>query len=146
MKYMIEDSNIFLVDTNVLVYAFSHEQDSKNEKARELLDKCWDGHIRLAVSNQNFAEFAFVSMNKAKLEGREITVAIGQIVYFNGFKKVNYSPQTVLLAIEIANEFRTSFWDALLAATMKEHHITHIYTENTKDFKMPWIKAVNPFK
>ncbi len=37
-----------------------------------------------------------------------------------------------------------SFWDSLLAATMKENNIFNIYTENIKDFKVPWINAINP--
>lgn len=37
------------------------------------------------------------------------------------------------------------FWDVMLAAAMLENGVNKIYTENTKDFKIPGIKAVNPF-
>ena len=64
---------------------------------------------------------------------------------FEGFKKINYSAETIPLALDIVQQFKMPFWDALLAATMRDNGIFNIYTENAKDFKMPWINAVNPF-
>ena len=141
---MTEDSELFLVDTNILVYASEKDESAKVKKAKELINRCWKGEIVLAVSSQNLAEFVYVALKKAKLNFDEAKIFAGFIAEFHGFQKINYNAGTVISAIEIASEFKASFWDSLLAATMRENRIFNIYTENTKDFKMPWIKAVNP--
>lgn len=145
MNYMTE-SELFLIDTNLLVYAAEKDQSDKAQKSKDLVNKCWRGEEILAVSCQNLAEFVFATTRKAKLNLEEAKVFAGFIAEFNGFKKIEYNANTVLSAIEIANEFKTSFWDSLLAATMRENGIFNIYTENVNDFKIPWIKAVNPLK
>ncbi|MBI3027672.1 PIN domain-containing protein [Candidatus Woesearchaeota archaeon] len=142
---MTEDFNLFLIDTNVLVYASEKGESSRNKDAKELIDRCWKGKDIFAISSQNLAEFVFVTTRKAKLDLKEAEAFAGFIVHFQGFKKISYNQYTVMSAIEIADQFKMSFWDSLLAATMRENGIFNIYTENAKDFKMPWINAVNPF-
>lgn len=144
MKFMTDDK-LFLIDTNILVYAIDMQEGAKNLKAKELINRCWQGKDKYAVSTQNLAEFVSVSTTKAKLDFQQAKIMVGYIIEFVGFIKINYSPETVLSAIDISHEFKTSFWDSLLAATMRENGIFYIYTENSKDFKMPWINAVNPF-
>ena len=146
MSCMINANKLFLVDSNMIIYAFELTESDKNQKAKKLIDECWIGKIRLAVSSQNLAEFAYTATSKAKLDFRRVKTAVDYIASFDGFIKINYSTSTVLTAIDIANEYNMPFWDSLLAATMKENGIFNIYTENTKDFKIPWINAVNPFK
>ena len=140
------DNEMFLIDTNILVYTIDKKERDRNIKAKELIDLCWKGKITYAISVQNLAEFTSVTTNKLKLDYKQTHTMVAYIAEFAGFKKLNYTATTILSAIEIAGEFNISFWDALLAATMKEHHIYNIYTENTKDFKMPWLKAVNPLR
>jgi predicted nucleic acid-binding protein len=51
----------------------------------------------------------------------------------------------VLSAIRIHREFDVPYWDALIAATMRENGVTRIYTEDEKSFrKIPWLEVVNP--
>ena len=145
MNYMTE-SDLFLIDTNLLVYAAEKSQSDKVRKSKDLLNKCWRGEQILAVSAQNLAEFVFATTRKAKLNMEEAKIFAGFIAEFNGFKKIDYNANIVLSAIEITNEFKMPFWDSLLAVTMRENNIFHIYTENISDFKIPWIKAVNPLK
>ena len=140
------ESELFLIDTNLLVYAFEKEDGLKNKQAKEIVNSCWQGTLNLAVSNQNIAEFVYVSIRKAKLDFSQAETIVSYINGFNGFIKINYSADTVISAVKIAHEFKMSFWDSLLAATMKENGIFKIYTENVKDFRMPWIKAINPMK
>ena len=58
---------------------------------------------------------------------------------------LNYNAQTIKSAIGISSKHGIHYWDALLAATMKENNVFSIYTENEKDFKkIPWLKTINP--
>lgn len=138
------ESELFLLDTNILIYAYDKDEIKKSTKAEELLARCFVGEIVLAISNQNLAEFVYATTRKSKLSFEQAMINIYDIFNSKTFKKINYSAKTILSAIEIANEFKMPFWDALLAATMRENGIFNIYTENAKDFKMPWINAVNP--
>lgn len=140
-----ESFRLFLVDTNILVYAYENENSLKKRKAFELIKQCFRSEISLAVSNQNLAEFTYVTVKKRKLTLNEAKVNVEDISKFGGFRKIAYSSETILSAIDLANEFNMPFWDSLLAATMRENGIFNLYTENAKDFKMPWINAVNPF-
>ena len=146
MKFMTEGSDLFLIDTNLLVYAAEKDESAKAQKSKELINKCWRVEETLVVSSQNLSEFVYVTVRKAKLNLQEAKTFTEFIVDFHGFKKIEYTENTVLSAIEIMNEFKTSFWDSLLAATMRENGIFNIYTENVSDFKIHWIKAVNPLK
>ena len=146
MRFMTGDSELFLIDTNILVYSYDKDEPSKRSKAEELLSKCFSGDVPLAISNQNLAEFVYVTTRKSKLSFDRAMVNVNDISNSKNFMKLNYDADTIILAIKIASEFKTPFWDSLLAATMKENGIFNIYTENVNDFKMPWIKAVNPLK
>lgn len=146
MKFMTEDSELFLVDTNIFIYAFEKEDNTKKSKSRNLLDECFSGIREFAISNQNLAEFASVSTKKGKLSIEDAKNFVVKATQFQGFKKISYRAETIPLALEFMHQFKTSFWDSLLAATMRENGIFNIYTENINDFKMPWIKAVNPLK
>ena len=144
MKFMTE-SELFLIDTNLLVYAYETEFPAQKKKIQELIANCLQKKIKLVVSNQNLAEFVSVVTRKGKLSFEEAKVNVDDILNSDGFIKINYKSSTVLSAIAIAQESNISFWDALIAATMRENHIFNIYTENTKDFKMKWVNAINPF-
>lgn len=138
-------NNLFLVDSNILIYAYDKQENIKKEKAEELLNKCLNGKISLVVSNQNLSEFSHIALKKLKLEYTQVKIIVDDIINFRGFKKINYSVSTIISAIDITSEFKMSFWDSLLAATMKENSIFNIYTENVKDFKASWLNVVNPF-
>jgi len=146
MKYMTEDSELFLVDTNILVYSYDKDEPTKRGKAEELLSRCFSGEISLAISIQNLAEFVSVTTRKSKLSFEQARINASDIIDTPNFKKIGYKAETIISAIEIMKEFKSSFWDSLLAATMRENGIFNIYTENVSDFKIPWIKAANPLK
>jgi predicted nucleic acid-binding protein len=72
---------------------------------------------------------------------------IEHIIDFQGWHVINYNAQTIKSAIAISIKHGINYWDALLAATMRENNVFVIYTENENDFKkIPWIKILDPFK
>ncbi len=142
---MTESKDLYLIDSNILVYAFEKEDSPKKDKAKELLNECIFGTRVFALSNQNLAEFVFAATKKGKLSIEEAKNLVIKMNQFEGLKKINYNTRTILLALSIMEESGAPFWDSLLAATMRENGIFNIYTENDKHFKMHWIKAVNPF-
>jgi predicted nucleic acid-binding protein len=141
----MKKNEIFLVDTNIIVYAYEIENSLRKKKSIEILEKCYKNNEILAISNQNLAEFSVVSLKKLKLDATKVKEIVKDISDFAGFKKIKYSSNTILSAIDIVEKYNMSFWDSLIAATMIENNILNIYSENSKDFKIPFINVINPF-
>jgi len=136
-----------LIDTNILCYALDAGEPEKRAVAAELLSQCWRSEIVLGVSVQNLAEFSVVMTEKVQhpVPYEVVTRFIRDIVSFDGWTVIGYDPGTIMDAVGIREMYSLHFWDALLAATMKQHAIGTIYTEDSHFNKIPWITVVNPF-
>lgn len=142
----MKENKTILIDTNILVYAYTDSDPLKQRLALSLLEKCWKREAYYAVSLQNLAEFFSVvtRKNEREISKEHITKIIFDIIHFSHWKIIQYTPQGLISATRRENNH---FWDCLIAATMLENNITHIYTENTKDFSsFPNITAENPFR
>lgn len=137
---------LFLVDSNILIYNFDTSEMIKHKIAKRLIDKCFKGEEKFAVSSQNLSEFFSVTTSKKFLEKKEAIEIISKIIDFMNWIKIDFSHKTVLDAAVLSEEHNMSYWDSLLAATMRQNNIFNLYTENAKDFKLPWLNSVNPFE
>jgi len=149
MSCMIEDYEISLLDTNILIYSYDASEKEKHEIAKKILNKCWKREMSYALSTQNLSEFFINVTKKIKypLTPNEIKENIKDIISFSHFKILTIKPISIPIAIEISTKFNLSYWDALIAATMQENSVFTIITENDKDFKkIPWLTVKNPFK
>ncbi len=146
---MSESTEIFLVDSNVLVYAYDETDERRHNIAQKLLEKCWRGEATYAISTQNLAEFFIVITKKVS---KPITIEIAEqivadILAFPHWKILHYEGQTLTNAMQLYRKTKHHFWDALIVATMLEAGIFRIYTENDSDFKQfERVMVVNPFK
>jgi predicted nucleic acid-binding protein len=136
-----------LIDTNILCYALDAGEPEKRAVAAELLSACWRSEIALSVSVQNLAEFSVVMTENVEhpLPEAVVTRFIHDIVSFDGWTVISYDPGTIVDAVSIRGTYSIHFWDALLAATMKQHNIVTIYTEDLHFNKIPWITVIDPF-
>jgi predicted nucleic acid-binding protein len=139
---------VSFIDANILGYAYEGSNLQKHKIAAQLLLPCWQAKTKLALSTQILGEFFAIITKKVKkpLDPRTAQIIIADIIGLPYWKVVSYNEKTVMMALGISNNFNMPYWDSLIAATMMENHISTIYTENVKDFKAPWIKAINPFK
>ncbi len=140
---------IYLIDTNILVHAYNNTDAVKHKKAAELLSPCWQGKVIYVLSVQNLAEFFIVVTKKvpSPLSKEQAEKIIQDLINFHQWKILRYDEQTLQHAITLHKETNHHFWDCLLAATMNQHNITHIYTENSDDFKRHHNLIVkNPFQ
>jgi predicted nucleic acid-binding protein len=136
-----------LIDTNILCYAIDAGEPEKRAVAANLLSRCWQSEIALAVSVQNLAEFSVVVTEKVKHPVPEEIVIrfIRDIVSFDGWTVIGYDPGTIMDAVGIRRDSSLHFWDSLLVATMKQHNISTIYTEDSHFKKIPGMTVINPF-
>ena len=136
-----------LIDTNILCYALDAGEPDKRVVAAELLSRCWRSEITLVVSVQNLAEFSVVMTEKVKQPVPDDVVKrfIRDIISFNGWTVIGNDSGTIMDAVGIRRTYSLHFWDALLAATMKQNNIGTIYTEDSHFKKIPWITVIDPF-
>jgi predicted nucleic acid-binding protein len=138
---------IFLIDTNILVYSYDRSEPEKQKPCSSLIKKCWTQEISYAIALQNLSEFYVIVTLKIEhpLSGEIARKIVRDIIDFKNWQVIGFNDASVMAAIDISMKYGVHYWDALLCATMKQNGITSIFTENMKDFgKVPWIKAVNP--
>lgn len=139
------ENEIFLVDSNVLIYYYDSADTRKHDITKSLIDKCWKNERKLAISTQTLSEFFSVVTKKEFLSRADAIRVITDIIEFDGWIKINFNHITVLAATVISDQYNMPYWDSLLAATMRQNGVLKIYTENSKDFKTPWLIVKNPF-
>lgn len=137
-----------LIDTVVLVHAYTVSDDEKHRVALSLIERVWGGE-EATTTLQNLCEFFYVVTRKVEMpiSANAAETLVKDIVTATQWRVIDRSPETVFKAIELVKLHRTSFWDALIAACMLENGIHTIVTENERDFKrIPGITVTNPFK
>ncbi|MGB2726936.1 MAG: PIN domain-containing protein [Halobacteriota archaeon] len=139
---------ICLIDTNILVYAYDESEGKRHEICKRLIDECWRLGEKYSIAIQNLSEFYVVITKKIEYPVPMETAKelIGDIIEFQNWVVIDYNAHTIPSAIEINIAYGVHYWDALLAATMRENNIFSIYTEDG-DFKnIPWLNVINPLE
>lgn len=144
MSYMTADT---LIDSNILVYAYDTRDKRKNKIAIDIISKAWTGQRQYCISSQNLIEFYHITTKKVTnpITSEDAMGIVVDMMSFDGWIILFPGMSSLQNAMNLARTYGTSIWDAHIIAVMREHDIKTIITENTKDFKIPGIKAVNPF-
>ena len=141
--------SLFVLDTNILVYALEASEDPRCLIAQEKVRSLLAPDSRSAVLVQTLAELYQVIRSKYTDPAirKKCVDFLDNIIVIKTVPKIHYTEKTLLSAVRLSQEHDLHFWDCLLMAAMKENSITRIYTENTKDFAgVDGIEAVNPFR
>jgi predicted nucleic acid-binding protein len=137
-----------VLDTNILAYAYDKSDPKRRKICERLVRSGFEGDSPYYVSGQVLGELYVVltrSVTKP-LPKEEAGLIVDAFVDSPNWGKLNYDHLTVKHALEDLRTINTSFWDIMIAETMKEAGIGTLYTENEKDFReIPWINVVNPF-
>jgi predicted nucleic acid-binding protein len=136
-------------DTNILAYAFDESDERKRSHCEKLVKAGFQGDVECYVSNQVLAElFVVLTRNVGRTMSKEkASLIVRGFIDSSRWEKINYSHLTVRRTMEDLKMINTSFWDLVIAETMRDAGVTTIYTENEKDFRMiPWIKVENPMR
>jgi predicted nucleic acid-binding protein len=55
---------LYLIDTNILIYSFDSSEPDKQKVCASLIKKCWLREVSYAISLQNLSEFYVVVTKK----------------------------------------------------------------------------------
>jgi predicted nucleic acid-binding protein len=143
----MNDDNLKLIDTNILVYAYDVSEGEKHELAKAIIKDVWtqSGGV---VTLQNLSEFFIVVTRKVEqpLPLEEAQTIISDIINSAKWMVIDRNHKTLINAIDLVKTTGVHFWDALIAACMHENSIGKIITENESDFKkVKNITVINPF-
>jgi len=135
----------FLVDTNVLVYAYDRSEHTKQRRALEVLDQL----VRLnsgVLSTQVLGEFFRVVTRKipepvSLEEGRQHLRE-----YVRSWSVVSITPDVVLESARATAEHQMAYYDAQLWATAKAYQIPTVLSEDfSHGTRLEGVLFLNPF-
>jgi predicted nucleic acid-binding protein len=140
----MSEDRIF-VDTNILVYGHDVDAGRKHEIAQGLLFDLWNSRTGV-LSVQVLQEFYVTVTRKLmhSLSDKETRNIIRN--YLNWHIEIN-DPSSVLKASRIEQNYKVSFWDALIVAAASRANVSKILTEDLKSGQViEGILIENPFE
>jgi len=135
--------NIFL-DTNILVYAHDLDAGDKHDVAAKIIYQLWESKNGV-LSTQVLQEF-YVTLTK-KMPQPLNKVATRKILkkYFSWQVVIN-DLQIIFQASEIEEDYKISFWDALIVSAAYSKNVATILTEDLNHGQyIEGIFIQNPF-
>ena len=87
------ENDDFLIDSNILIYAFDKDEKEKNLAAIKILERILNGELKIFLSTQNLSEFYYNVTKKIKkpLEITEAKEIISGLISLSNIKiiKIN---------------------------------------------------------
>ncbi len=135
----------FLVDTNVLVYAYDRSSGAKQVRAREVLGRLADQGVGV-LSTQVLAEFfsAVTRKLRNRMTPREGHWHLQD--YVRSWRVVGLTSEIILEAARGVVEYQFPFYDAQIWATAKEIRIPRVLSEDfSHGTRIEGVEFLNPF-
>lgn len=134
-------SDKVFLDTNIIVYAHSDLDQVKQSKIQTLI-----ANQTTIVSTQVLQETANVLNKKAKRSWFDIANVLKDLTY-NNIVHTN-TQDTMLLACNIAEKYKFSFYDCLIIAAALEAKTEILYSEDMQHNQLieNKLRIINPFK
>lgn len=127
-------------DTNILVYAYSETEIEKQIIARNLISE-----HSIFISTQVLQEFSAILHRKFKKSWFEIGKAISEIS--QGCVVHTNNETTIQMAIQIAAQYKFSFYDSLIISAALERSCAKLFSEDMNPGQLieRRLTIVNPF-
>ncbi len=138
-------SGLFLVDTNVLVYAHDPRDRDKQAKAFRVLDRLVRSEGAV-LSVRCLSEF-FTVVTRRLPERMMPTEAVAQVERLvRSCRVLDLTAAVVLEGCRGSAQHQMSVWDALIWAAAKLNQIPHVLTEDAEHGRfLEGVRFLNPF-
>jgi predicted nucleic acid-binding protein len=135
----------FLVDTNVLVYAYDAAAPNKRRRAADVLNRL-HASGRGSLSVQVLSEFYTNVTRKPLIPLTPDQARDSSIRYVRSWHVLDLTDRTFLDAVQAVQSHRMAYWDALIWATASQHSVANILTEDQQDGRLIGpIRYMDPF-
>ncbi len=131
------------VDTNILIYAHDIDAGDRHWQAKELLKKLWDSGEGM-LSTQVLNEF-YVNVTQKIPSPMDPVRARAVLETYLSWNVQTLDPQSVLIASELQQRYRISYWDALIVYAASKGGASILYSEDLNTGQvMEGVHIVNP--
>jgi predicted nucleic acid-binding protein len=117
------------IDTNLLVYLYSHTEQDKSRTVVDVLCK-----HECIISTQVLNEFCHVCIRKMKISPADVKKAIMEIIAVCRLAYIK--EQEIFLALKIQNDYGYSYYDSLIIASALESGCQYLFSEDMADGQM----------
>jgi predicted nucleic acid-binding protein len=139
----MSDDKIF-VDTNILVYGHDKDAGQKHQIAQNLLADLWN-HRSGVLSIQVLQEF-YVMLTRKVLHPLSTSTVRNLIRDYISWQVEVNDTLSILNASRIEENYRISFWDALIVSAASKAKVSKILTEDLQPGQViEGILLENPF-
>ena len=131
------------VDTNILMYAHDTAAGEKHERARALVEGLWQARTGV-VSTQVLQEL-IVNLRRKAAKPLDPAAAREVVVDYLAWHVVVNSGESILHALDLEQQHRISFWDALIVHAAEVSGSSVLYSEDlSHGQRYGAVTVVNP--
>jgi predicted nucleic acid-binding protein len=131
------------IDSNIIIYTINQDLP-EHAKCKDLFKKFAEGLELVAIPSIAFMESFHALVRAYKYLESEVKRRLIAIIDSENINILDISVSTIILAFDIAEEYKTGGRDSLIAASLLENNIKEIYSHD-KDFdKIEIIKRIDP--
>jgi predicted nucleic acid-binding protein len=142
---MTNGSSAFLVDTNVLVYAYNPTDGDRRDRAIEVLEFLGIRQLG-SLSAQILGEFFVTVTRKIPIPMTEAEAEHSVTNYARSWITYDLTKSIVLEAVRGLQRHRLSYWDSLIWATAKLNDVPNVLSEDFNDGALlEGVRFLNPF-
>lgn len=133
------------IDTNILVYAHDLDAGIKHDEAAETVERLWESGQGI-LSTQVLQEL-YVTLTRKIPQPLDRTVVRRMVKNYASWDVVINGPEIIILASELEEIHKISFWDAMIVASAFYGNASAILTEDLNHGQfMEGILIKNPFR
>ena len=138
-------SNVFLIDSNILVYPYDPRDQAKQHQSYRVLDQLI-GLQQAVLSVQCLSEFFNVATRRLP-DPLSQTEALTRITHLASVCHVlDLTPTVVLEGCRATTRHSLSVWDALIWAAAKLNQVPYVLTEDSEHGRVvEGVRYLNPF-
>lgn len=133
--------NKALVDTNVLIYAYSSTELNKKQASLEILSS-----NNIMLNTQVINEFIWIMTKKFSVDLKVLTMIIKNL--FDSYRIEIIEKETIIKAMSISSRYGYTHWDSLILANALLNNCRIVYTEDMqhKQIIEGKVQIINPYK
>jgi predicted nucleic acid-binding protein len=130
------------LDTNILIYAYSEDEPSKQNISLQLIGGFENSVI---ISKQVINELSNILLKKFKLSTEQVENVLLEID--SALSIVDFDLMTQIKALKLKDRYQLQFYDALIVATALENNCAVLYSEDMQHGMLidKSLKIINPF-
>ena len=130
------------IDTNILAYADSPDEPTKQGQAIHLIKQLRDAQAGV-ISTQVLNEYCNVALNKLKLPHANVRA---RLRFWQQFEVCLVTPEIIAQAVDLHQTRSISYYDALIVASAQIAGCTVLYSEDMNvGESFAGTRIVNPF-